>query len=139
MARKSLKMKNNTKFDHSVILIKKYLLGFFLMLAISPISNADEILALFEPMDVFDLEWATDPRVSPDGKTIVYVRKSNDVMKDRERSNLWQISVDGNDHRPLYSGLKSIKSPRWSPNGEKLAFVSNDTGSQQIHVRWIDN
>ena len=139
MARKSLKMKNNTKFDHSVILIKKYLLGLFLMLALSPISNADEILALFEPMDVFDLEWATDPRVSPDGKTIVYVRKSNDVMKDRERSNLWQISVDGNDHRPLYSGLKSIKSPRWSPNGEKLAFISNDTGSQQIHVRWIDN
>ena len=139
MARKSLKMKNNTKFGHSVILIKKYLLGFFLMLAISPISNADEILALFEPMDVFDLEWATDPRVSPDGKTIVYVRKSNDVMKDRERSNLWQVSLDGTDHRPLYSGLNSIKSPRWSPNGKKLAFVSNDTGSQQIHVRWLDN
>ena len=139
MARKFLKMKNNTKFDHSVILIKKYLFGFFLMLMISPTSNADENLALFEPMDVFDLEWATDPRVSPDGKTIVYVRKSNDVMKDRERSNLWQVSVDGTDHRPLYSGLSSIRSPRWSPNGKKLAFVSNDTGSQQIHVRWIDD
>ena len=139
MARKFLKMKNNTKFDHSVILIKKYLFGFFLMLMISPTSNADENLALFEPMDVFDLEWATDPRVSPDGKTIVYVRKSNDVMKDRERSNLWQVSADGTDHRPLYSGLSSIRSPRWSPNGKKLAFVSNDTGSQQIHVRWIDN
>ena len=139
MARKFLKMKNNTKFDHSVILIKKYLFGFFLMLMISPTSNADESLALFEPMDVFDLEWATDPRVSPDGKTIVYVRKSNDVMKDRERSNLWQVSAEGTDHRPLYSGLSSIKSPRWSPNGKKLAFVSNDTGSQQIHVRWLDN
>lgn len=139
MARKFLKMKNNTKFDHSVILIKKYLFGFFLMLMISPTSNADESLALFEPMDVFDLEWATDPRVSPDGKTIVYVRKSNDVMKDRERSNLWQVSADGTDHRPLYSGLSSIRSPRWSPNGKKLAFVSNDTGSQQIHVRWIDD
>ena len=139
MARKFLKMKNNTKFDHSVILIKKYLFGFFLMLMISPTSNADENLALFEPMDVFDLEWATDPRVSPDGKTIVYVRKSNDIMKDRERSNLWQVSADGTDHRPLYSGLSSIRSPRWSPNGKKLAFVSNDTGSQQIHVRWIDD
>ena len=139
MARKFLKMKNNTKFDHSVILIKKYLFGFFLMLMISPTSNADESLALFEPMDVFDLEWATDPRVSPDGKTIVYVRKSNDVMKDRERSNLWQVSADGTDRRQLYSGLSSIRSPRWSPNGKKLAFVSNDTGSQQIHVRWIDN
>ena len=139
MARKSLKMKNNTKFNHPVILIKKSLLGFFLMLVISPASNADQNLAVFEPMDVFDLEWATDPRVSPDGKTIVYVRKSNDVMKDRERSNLWQVSAEGTDHRPLYSGLSSIKSPRWSPNGKKLAFVSNDTGSQQIHVRWLDN
>ena len=114
MARKSLKMKNNTKFHHPKIL------GFFLMLIICVTSNADESLALFKPMDVFDLEWATDPRVSPDGKTIVYVRKSNDVMKDRERSNLWQFSVDGTDHRPLYSGLKSIKSPRWSPSGENL-------------------
>ena len=69
-------MKNNTKFNHTVILIKKSLLGFFLMLIISPTSNADQNLAVFEPMDVFDLEWATDPRVSPDGKTIVYVRKS---------------------------------------------------------------
>ena len=90
-------------------------------------------------MDVFNLEWATDPRVSPDGKTIVYVRKSNDIMKDRERSNLWQISIDGNDNRPLYSGLNSIRSPRWSPNGSKLAYISNDTGSQQIHVRWMDD
>ena len=90
-------------------------------------------------MDVFELEWATDPRVSPDGDTIVYVRKSNDIMKDRERSNLWQITIDKQDHRPLYSGIKSARSPRWSPDGTKLAFISNDTGSQQIHVRWMDN
>jgi dipeptidyl aminopeptidase/acylaminoacyl peptidase len=106
---------------------------------INPLAKAEENLVPFDAMDVFDLEWASDPRVSPDGKTIIYVRKSNDVMKDRERSNLWQVSVDGTDHRPLYSGVKSVRSPRWSPNGEKLAFVSNDTGSQQIHVRWLDN
>jgi dipeptidyl aminopeptidase/acylaminoacyl peptidase len=100
---------------------------------------AEENFSMFEPMDVFDLEWASDPRVSPDGKTIVYVRKSNDIMKDRERSNLWQVSTDGLDHRPLYSGLNNIRSPRWSPSGEKLAFISNDTGSQQIHVRWFDS
>ena len=119
--------------------MQKTLLAASLMFVSAHAINAEENFSRFEPMDVFDLEWASDPRVSPDGETIVYVRKSNDIMKDRERSNLWQVSADGKDHRPLYSGLNSIRSPRWSPTGEKLAFISNDTGSQQIHVRWFDN
>ena len=132
-------MKDKTNLINLLCLIQKPWLTFTLIAMIAPLVQAEENLAPFDAMDVFNLEWASDPRVSPDGKTIAYIRKSNDIMKDRERSNLWQISVDGTDHRPLYSGLKSIRSPRWSPNGEKLAFVSNDTGSQQIHVRWLDN
>ena len=139
MEMRFLKMKNNIKFTWPFILIQKSFLAFLLMFTISSLALAKDSLKLFDPMDVFDLEWANDPRVSPDGKTVVYVRKSNDIMKDRERSNLWQVSVDGTNHRPLYSGLNNIRSPRWSPNGEKLAFISNETGSQQIHVRWIDN
>ena len=139
MARKSLKMENNLQLTHPVTLIKKYLLALLLIVITAPSTFAEDNLGLFNSMDVFELEWATDPRVSPDGKTIVYVRKSNDIMRDRERSNIWQVSASGNDHRPLYSGLESVRSPRWSPNGERLAFISNDTGSQQIYVRWIDN
>ena len=132
-------MKIKNSFTNTSPLIQKTLLAASLMFVSAHAINAEENFSRFEPMDVFDLEWASDPRVSPDGETIVYVRKSNDIMKDRERSNLWQVSADGTDHRPLYSGLNSIRSPRWSPNGEKLAFISNDTGSQQIHVRWFDN
>jgi dipeptidyl aminopeptidase/acylaminoacyl peptidase len=132
-------MKIKNSFINTSHFIQKTLLAASLMFVTVHAINAEENFSKFEPMDVFDLEWASDPRVSPDGKTIVYVRKSNDIMKDRERSNLWQVSTDGSDHRPLYSGLNSIKSPRWSPNGEKLAFISNNTGSQQIHVRWFDS
>jgi dipeptidyl aminopeptidase/acylaminoacyl peptidase len=132
-------MKHKTNLINSLHSIQKPLLAFALIVMINPLAKAEENLVPFDAIDVFDLEWASDPRVSPDGKTIIYVRKSNDIMKDRERSNLWQVSVDGTDHRPLYSGVKSVRSPRWSPNGEKLAFVFNDTGSQQIHVRWLDN
>ena len=106
----------NKNYTDGLLLMQSLLLPFLLALIVSPLANSKEGLAEFQPMDVFELEWATDPRVSPNGKTIVYVRKSNDIMKDRERSNLWQVSVDGTNHRPLYSGLKSIKSPRWSPN-----------------------
>lgn len=132
-------MKIKNSFINTSHFIQKTLLAVSLMFVTVHAINAEENFSEFEPMDVFDLEWASDPRVSPDGKTIVYVRKSNDIMKDRERSNLWQVSTDGSDHRPLYSGLNSIKSPRWSSNGEKLAFISNNTGSQQIHVRWFDS
>ena len=132
-------MKRNNYLVNTLGFLEKTFLTASLMFVTVLSINATENFSKFEPMDVFDLEWAIDPRVSPDGKTVVYVRKSNDIMKDRERSNLWQVSVDGTNHRPLYSGLNNIRSPRWSPNGEKLAFISNETGSQQIHVRWIDN
>jgi dipeptidyl aminopeptidase/acylaminoacyl peptidase len=132
-------MKKKIKFPNPLPAAQRYFLTLSLLFAMTIAAQTEDKLAIFDPMDVFELEWATDPRVSPDGGTIVYVRKSNDIMKDRERSNLWQITLDKQDHRPLYSGIKSARSPRWSPDGTKLAFISNDTGSQQIHVRWMDN
>jgi hypothetical protein len=42
----------------------------------------------FEPIDVFQLEWSADPRISPDGSRIVYVRSGYDVMSDRPTSAL---------------------------------------------------
>ena len=132
-------MKKKIKFPNPLPAGQRCFLTLFLVFAMTIAAQTEDKLAVFDPMDVFELEWATDPRVSPDGGTIVYVRKSNDIMKDRERSNLWQITIDKQDHRPLYSGIKSARSPRWSPDGTKLAFISNDTGSQQIHVRWMDN
>ena len=132
-------MKKKIKFPNPLPAAQRYFLTLSLLFAMTIAAQTEDKLAVFDPMDVFELEWATDPRVSPDGGTIVYVRKSNDIMKDRERSNLWQITIDKQDHRPLYSGIKSARSPRWSPDGTKLAFISNDTGSQQIHVRWMDN
>ena len=110
---------------------------FLIMLPLS--SEANDSLPFFDPMDVFELEWATDPRVSPDGKTIVYVRRSNDIMKDRQRSNLWQVSLNGENHSPFYTGLNNSSSPRWSPDSKRLAFVSNNSGSQQIHMHWIES
>ena len=78
-----------------------------LVILASPWAETAENINYFDPMDVFELEWASDPQVSSNGETIVYVRKSNDIMKDRVRSNLWRIAKDGIDHRPLHSGFKN--------------------------------
>ena len=114
-----------------------YLYLFSLIVFIIFPIKAQESNDFFDPMDVFELEWASDPQVSPDSKRIVYVRKSHDIMKDEVRSNIWQIKIDGEDHRPLYSKLGDSYSPRWSPNQDRLAFLSNNSESRQIHMYWF--
>ena len=93
----------------------------------------------FEPMNVFDLEWASDPQVSPDGRRIAYVRHFMDIRRDRRRSTLWMVAVDGSDHRALTSGQRNDGSPRWSPDGRRLLYTSVEEGAGvQLYLRWMD-
>src|SRR5689334_2669184 len=91
----------------------------------------------FTGSDLFNLEIATDPQISPDGRTIVYVRKSNDIMTDKARSTIWAIDTATGQQRPLLAGAGDYFSPRWSPDGTRLAYVSAQGGSPQLFVRWM--
>ncbi len=113
-------------------------IAFCIAAAACMVSTADA-----RPMkntDIFQLEYATDPQVSPDGAVIAYVRQSNDIMSDRARGSIWTTAVSGDaGHRPLLSGADSYSSPRWSPSGDRLAYVTGaETGKPQIYVRWMD-
>jgi len=89
-------------------------------------------------MDVFNLEFVSDPQISPDGRSVVYVRQFSDVMKDRNYSNLWIVGTDGSGSRPLTTGDVHDATPRWSPDGKRLAYISDREGSPQVTVRWMD-
>ena len=65
--------------------------------------------------DLFELQYASEVRLSPDGGRVVYVRSIHDIMCDCVRSNLWTVDTDGDNHRPLLSGRGSYSSPRFSP------------------------
>lgn len=92
-----------------------------------------------QPRDVFELEWADNPALSPDGRRIVYQRNHFDIMRDRRRSHLWLLHADGSRHRPLTSGEGSDGAPAWSPGGDRIAWVSARAGSAQIWLRWMDS
>ncbi len=94
---------------------------------------------VLELMDVFELEHVADPQISPDGERIVFVRRSMDVMRDSGRARLWILDTDGGEARPLTRGEVNETTPRWSPDGSKLAFVSMEAGSSQLHLRWMDS
>ena len=91
------------------------------------------------PIDVFNLQYAVDPQISPDGKRIVYVRQFSDLMNDKHESNLWMISADRSENRALTNGNYSDSSPRWSPDGTRVAYISDRDGKPQIYLRWMDN
>ena len=103
----------------------------------SPETYGDEANR-FVATDVFELEYANDPQVSPDGDQIVYERRSNDIMTDKARSNLWIVNTIGGGHRPIVSGAIQASTPRWSDDGGRIAYLRSEENGSTIHVRWMD-
>ncbi|WP_264946316.1 alpha/beta hydrolase family protein [Sphingomonas canadensis] len=89
------------------------------------------------PMDVFALEDAVDPQISPDGKRIVYLRAGYDMAKDARRAQLWIIGADGGNARPLTQPGATVSPARWSPDGTRIVFMAVRDGAPKLVVRWI--
>jgi dipeptidyl aminopeptidase/acylaminoacyl peptidase len=103
-------------------------------------ASAQERSDRLTASDIFNLQTASDPQISPDGTRVVYVRQFSDIMADKRQSNLWIISFDGTQNRPLTTGNDNDSSPRWSQDGTRIAYVSNRDGEKsQIYVRWMDS
>ncbi|MFT5469677.1 MAG: dipeptidyl aminopeptidase/acylaminoacyl peptidase [Verrucomicrobiales bacterium] len=132
---------DSNRESRNLVRMSSFRIAFVASLAffISDVS-AEEDQRRFQLSDVFDLEFASDPRISPDGKQVVYVRNSKDKMTDRNRSSLWIAAFDMSSHRPITDGHENASSPRWSPDGSRLLYVSKKEGadSAQIYVRWLD-
>jgi len=78
------------------------------------------------PEDYFAFENISDPRISPDGREVAYVMGTVDQKKNRRVTSLWIVAADGNSApRRLTAEGFNATSPRWSPDGLKLAFLSN--------------
>ena len=106
------------------------------VLLIPAIAPAEESLP-FQRTDVFELEWVSDPRISPDGKQVVYVRNSMDVMQDSRTGRLWLANVDGSEHVPLTGRDVGESDPVWSPDGTRIAFTSATDNGTELFVYWL--
>ena len=94
----------------------------------------------FSGSDLFNLAMASDPQISPDGRQVAYVRKSNDVMTDKARSSIWLVDVATGQQRPIAVGSGDSFGPAWSPDGKRLAYGSTaEGGAAQLFVRWMDS
>ncbi|MEJ0057107.1 MAG: hypothetical protein WDN75_16490 [Bacteroidota bacterium] len=82
------------------------------------------------PGDVYRLQTISDPQVSPEGSWISYVLTSVDSAKDKRNSDVWMVSWDGQQSIQLTNSADGESSPRWSPDGKFLSFVSSRQGKK---------
>ena len=84
------------------------------------------------------MESVGSPDISPDGRQVIFSRSWVDPVLDRSRSSLWITDVEGRRIREITHGDWSDSSPVWSPDGTKIAFLSDRDGTTQLHVMWMD-
>jgi dipeptidyl aminopeptidase/acylaminoacyl peptidase len=92
---------------------------------------------IFRPIDVFGLRWASDPQIRPDGGVVAFVREANSIMSDRAEPSIRLVDTATGALSPLGAGGPA-RSPRWSPDGKRLAYVAGAEGATpQLYVRWM--
>jgi dipeptidyl aminopeptidase/acylaminoacyl peptidase len=93
--------------------------------------NLDDLVALKE---------VSDPQISPEGDWVAYTVSEADVARDEFASDLWMTAWDGNTTVRLTSTPKeSEHTPRWSPDGRWLAFLSSRGGNEDADQLWLMN
>lgn len=98
------------------------------MLAVTVVNAAS-----LTPESLLEWQYVADPQYAPDSGSLVWVQVTTDAENDRYDAALW-IQPRRADARPLTSSGGRNHSPRWSPDGTQLAFISDRTGSAQVFV-----
>ena len=111
-------------------------LSFFLCFLLTTSLFAQD-LKPFQSLDVFELEYASDPQIDPSGEYVVYRRTGFDIMKDRSRGNLWLLSTDDRKiHHKLTAFDGNESSARWSPSGDRIAYIAATDAGSELFVYW---
>ncbi|MDX1471408.1 MAG: S9 family peptidase, partial [Flavobacteriaceae bacterium] len=111
----------------------------YLLFIMSSVSFGQIQTEPFGYMDVFELEWASDPQISPDGQSVVYKRNGFDIMKDASAGNLWMVDINGRNHRKLTSADTNESNAAWSPDGKRIAFTRSSENGSEVYVYWLES
>jgi dipeptidyl aminopeptidase/acylaminoacyl peptidase len=112
--------------------------GFMALLAASAGGQGQKDAKRLGLETFMEMESVSGAAISPDGKSIIFSRSWANTMDDRTNSGLWLTDFEGTRVRELSSGNWHDSSPVWSPDGGKVAFISDRDGTSQVHVMWLD-
>jgi dipeptidyl aminopeptidase/acylaminoacyl peptidase len=88
------------------------------------------------PRDLLSIRLLSDPQLAPDGRTVAFVVTTLSEEKDEYLANIWLVDTAGGEPRRFTTGPRRDTAPRWSPDGSRLAFISEREAKQkgQLYV-----
>ncbi len=91
-------------------------------------------------VDLLNVPSVNNGQIAPDEKSIIFVKNQADWDKNTETSTIWWAGVNGSSILQLTSDQYDSKSPRWSPDGQQILFLSKraDDTNTQIYVMPIN-
>ena len=108
--------------------MKKRIFAVFIVLLLFTFINSQptsQTKKPLQPEDLYKIKRVSDPRVSPDGKWIAYTVTVTNLEENKANSDIWLIPIPGGKPRQLTASPAGDHSPRWSPDGKQIAFVSD--------------
>ena len=86
------------------------------------------------PEDLTRIQFVTDPQISPDGRRIAFVVTSLSEERDEYLANIWIVDTTGGTPRRFTAGPRRDIEPRWSPDGTRLAFLSERAPKDKLQL-----
>lgn len=85
-----------------------------------------------QPDDYYQFQFLGDPQISPDGERILFTKTSIADDKRTRESSIWIASTSGDFEPRAFTSGKNDRNPRWSPDGETIAFIANRNDDTKI-------
>ncbi|PYR90492.1 MAG: S9 family peptidase [Acidobacteria bacterium] len=109
-----------------------------LVLTLTIVSALSSFAQTKRAMTIDDLITAirvSEPRISPDGKQVMFTRTTTALDSGRRNADIWSVPADGSaPSKELIGGDKTENSPRFTPDGRHIAFISNRDGAAQVYL-----
>ncbi len=113
----------------------RILLAFLLAAAVAAPASAQRPITIDDQFRLIDVG---DPQLSPDGEWIVYTVTSTNLEADKRNADLWLVKYDGSARQQLtHTATEGETSPRWSPDGRVISFLSSRPGAAKGSQVWI--
>ena len=90
-------------------------------------------------VDLIDVPVLSDPQLSPDGRQVLYVLAEADWDANRTISHIWRVGADGSSTVMMTNGADGETSPRWSPDGKTVAFLTKRGDDEVVQVYLLPN